>query len=69
MSFDRTQMWNAVVSLAQVSHSYTSQNQRILSRVYTNLNAVGLASPALPQTVNIKQTVETTTGKVISKIT
>lgn len=69
MAYDKTMMWDAVVSLAKVSHSYMSNNQRMLSKIYKNLHAVGLASPDLPQSVTIHPTIESTTGKVISKIT
>ncbi|MFV0350551.1 MAG: hypothetical protein ACK5JO_18420 [Halodesulfovibrio sp.] len=69
MTFDRSTMWDAITALATVSHSYASNNQRMLSRVFKNLNSIGLASPELPQSVTIHPTVEATTGKVISKIT
>ncbi|WBF68140.1 hypothetical protein LN040_03270 [Desulfovibrio subterraneus] len=69
MTFDRSTMWDAITALATVSHSYASNNQRMLSKVFKNLNSLGLASPQMPQTVSIHPTIEATTGKVISKIT
>jgi hypothetical protein len=69
MTFDRSTMWDAITALATVSHSYASNNQRMLSKVFKNLNSLGLASPQMPQTVSIHPTIEATTGKVISKLT
>lgn len=69
MSFDTPTMWKAIVALADISHSHASNNQRLLSKTYNDLKAIGLASPELPRSVQVHPTIEATTGKVISKIT
>lgn len=64
MPWDKAAMWDAVVRLAEVSHSHSSNTQRMMAEKFQTMRQLGMGEPEFPQTVDVSPLIEADTGKL-----
>lgn len=62
------QVWDAIVRMATISHSETSNQQRAIAKARQKLKQNGLGAPEPIRELKARPTIDCDTGRVIDKI-
>ncbi|MGE4299063.1 MAG: hypothetical protein AB7E47_13635 [Desulfovibrionaceae bacterium] len=66
--YTKAQMWDSIERLASISHSVTSNDQRLVHKSYESVKTVSMQDLEPPRQVNVQPVVEQDSGHIVSEV-